>query len=84
MAEITSLSKEVTVVGNEVIVNETTKTVLKRVDLEDKLQEVRSRQKRIKETNARVVAEYDGLVAEELNVLDLMSQLPENDPIAKV
>lgn len=84
MAEITSLNRVVEVIGNEVIINETTKTVMKKIDLEGKLGEVGVRIKRIKETNARIMEEYEALLAEETETKNLIAQLPVEAPIKAI
>ena len=64
MTNVTSLNKNVTIVGDEVVIEETTRTVMTKEDLENKLMEVKSRKNRIKETNSRLIEEFNSLAVE--------------------
>lgn len=77
MADITVLNKEIVVIQGSVIINETTKTVMTKEDLEHKLRDIKNRKQRVREQNNRIIEEFNTLIAEETELQNWISQLPE-------
>lgn len=73
------LSKTVEVEDGKVVINETVQTTLTKQGVEEKLMEIRARKNRIKQTNANLVAEYNSIVAEEVQFEGLLTQLTTTD-----
>lgn len=64
----------VTVVGESVVITESIKTTLNKKQLEDSLRQIQAKKARLQEQNARVLAEYNALEAEEIETNDLLNQ----------
>lgn len=77
----TVLSKDVKVEENKVVITESVETRMDENQLEMKLRDLQMQKLRIKEQNIRLVTEYNGLLDEEKEINQLISQLNTGDVV---
>ena len=77
----TVLNKDVKIEDNKVVITESIETIMDRSQLEMKLRDVQMQKLRAREQNARLVAEYNGLLEEEGELDQLILQLNIDDGV---